>query len=298
MAGAWARPCWADCWPSGRVTVDEVAVVEVSADRRDHLAKRFPGIRVVAEPVAADGVIVATKPADVVEALRAAVGGRRGPGAVDRRRRADRDARDALPAATCAVVRAMPNTPALVGAGAAAICGGRAAPRRPTWPGPRRSSPRSGTWSGSPSRLLDAVTGLSGSGPAYVFLDRRGPDRRRSAERPAPRHRRRPRPPDPVRRGRAAGRAPPTAPSASRRGHLTRPGRPRRASASSRTARCAPRSSTPSPPRPSGPPSWDRLTPWALRYSTVTFLSDYGRTDEFVGVVHSVIRGRAPPTCG
>jgi S-adenosylmethionine hydrolase len=32
----------------------------------------------------------------------------------------------------------------------------------------------------------------------------------------------------------------------------------------------------------------------SLRYSTVTFLSDYGRTDEFVGVVHSVIRALSP----
>jgi len=31
-------------------------------------------------------------------------------------------------------------------------------------------------------------------------------------------------------------------------------------------------------------------------YDTVTFLSDYGRTDEFVGVVHSVIRSLAPAT--
>lgn len=31
-----------------------------------------------------------------------------------------------------------------------------------------------------------------------------------------------------------------------------------------------------------------------LRYDTVSFLSDYGRTDEFVGVVHSVIRSTAP----
>jgi S-adenosylmethionine hydrolase len=30
------------------------------------------------------------------------------------------------------------------------------------------------------------------------------------------------------------------------------------------------------------------------RYDTITFLSDYGRTDEFVGVVHSVIRSIAP----
>ncbi|MDZ7674474.1 MAG: SAM-dependent chlorinase/fluorinase [Acidimicrobiales bacterium] len=32
----------------------------------------------------------------------------------------------------------------------------------------------------------------------------------------------------------------------------------------------------------------------ALRYDTVSFLSDYGRRDEFVGVVHSVIRSTAP----
>lgn len=30
------------------------------------------------------------------------------------------------------------------------------------------------------------------------------------------------------------------------------------------------------------------------RYSTISFLSDYGRVDEFVGVVHSVIRSLAP----
>ena len=30
------------------------------------------------------------------------------------------------------------------------------------------------------------------------------------------------------------------------------------------------------------------------RYETVSFLSDYGTTDEFVGVVHSVIRDLAP----
>ena len=34
--------------------------------------------------------------------------------------------------------------------------------------------------------------------------------------------------------------------------------------------------------------------PDALRYDTISFLSDYGRGDEFVGVVHSVIRSTAP----
>lgn len=31
-----------------------------------------------------------------------------------------------------------------------------------------------------------------------------------------------------------------------------------------------------------------------LRYDTITFLSDYGRRDEFVGVVHSIIRATVP----
>lgn len=31
-----------------------------------------------------------------------------------------------------------------------------------------------------------------------------------------------------------------------------------------------------------------------LRYETISFLSDYGRSDEFVGVVHSVLRSQAP----
>src|ERR1700720_1752006 len=32
----------------------------------------------------------------------------------------------------------------------------------------------------------------------------------------------------------------------------------------------------------------------ARRYQTISFLSDYGLADEFVGVVHSVIRSIAP----
>ncbi|MFA9564916.1 MAG: S-adenosyl-l-methionine hydroxide adenosyltransferase family protein [Acidimicrobiales bacterium] len=37
------------------------------------------------------------------------------------------------------------------------------------------------------------------------------------------------------------------------------------------------------------------MTDESLRYDTVSFLSDFGLEDEFVGVVHSVIRSLAPP---
>ena len=67
------------------------------------------------------------------------------------------------------VVRAMPNTPALVGLGAAAIAAGSHAGDEHLAPG--GVDPRLvGTVARVPESLLDAVTGLSGSGPAYVFL--------------------------------------------------------------------------------------------------------------------------------
>ncbi len=67
------------------------------------------------------------------------------------------------------VVRAMPNTPALVRTGATAIAAG-------THAGPQdmelaETVFRSvGIVERVPEALMDAVTGLSGSGPAYVFL--------------------------------------------------------------------------------------------------------------------------------
>ena len=67
------------------------------------------------------------------------------------------------------VVRAMPNMPALVGAGAAAIAGGRAAgPDDLAWA--QSVLEAVGTVVTVSESTLDAVTGLSGSGPAYVFL--------------------------------------------------------------------------------------------------------------------------------
>jgi pyrroline-5-carboxylate reductase len=148
-------------------TAAELAVVEPVDARRKELADQFSGIGVHAEPVDADGAVIAVKPNDVETACRAT-------GAHVRRvlsiaagvPLARLEA--ALPAGM-PVVRAMPNTPALVGAGAAAIAPGAAASDDDlTWAEGILGAV--GTVTRVPEKLLDAVTGLSGSGPAYVFL--------------------------------------------------------------------------------------------------------------------------------
>lgn len=67
------------------------------------------------------------------------------------------------------VVRVMPNTPALIGAGASALCRGTHASED------HLSQARSifeavGRAVVVEEKLMDAVTGLSGSGPAYIYI--------------------------------------------------------------------------------------------------------------------------------
>lgn len=152
---------------AGWAPAAELRVVEAVAARRDELTSRFAGVDVTDTAGPADGTVVAVKPGDVEAACRSlgADGGRVLSIAAGVRL-ATLEA--ALPAGT-AVVRAMPNTPALVGAGASAIAGGTAAgPDDLDWAESVLAAV--GTVARVPEGLLDAVTGLSGSGPAYVFL--------------------------------------------------------------------------------------------------------------------------------
>src|SRR4029077_4715653 len=67
------------------------------------------------------------------------------------------------------VVRVMPNTPALVGASASAFAPGQAAQPEDAQLTQKLFSAVGVAYPVKES-LLDAVTGLSGSGPAYAFL--------------------------------------------------------------------------------------------------------------------------------
>jgi len=152
---------------SGRAA-DAVTVVESDPDRRDHLAKRFEGLEVVAEPVAAAGAVVAVKPQHVADVCRT-LGALGVPRILSIAAGVRLATMEAEVPGTVAVVRAMPNTPALVGQGAAAIAGGpTTAEDDLVWAEGILAA--IGTVARVREEQLDAVTGLSGSGPAYVFL--------------------------------------------------------------------------------------------------------------------------------
>jgi pyrroline-5-carboxylate reductase len=166
-------------WLRAGLAPDSVVMMEKDESRRRDLGLLLPGVRIQSgTPGTSDvpsspgsrtveGVVLAVKPADATRACELAEmsGARRvlsimagvpirsletwiGPGP--------------------SVLRAMPNTPALVGAGVSALAGSASA------------SEKDFVWAASLLAAvgivvrvdeddLDAVTGLSGSGPAYVF---------------------------------------------------------------------------------------------------------------------------------
>jgi pyrroline-5-carboxylate reductase len=156
---------------SGWAPATDLAVVEPVANRRAVLQEQFPDLLVSDSLVEAEGAVIAVKPAAVAEVCRALDGFGGGPPARVLSIAAGvtlATLEGALPAGVAAV-RAMPNTPALVGAGAAAIAGGSTATEADLdWAAGILAAV--GSVARVPEHLLDAVTGLSGSGPAYVFL--------------------------------------------------------------------------------------------------------------------------------
>jgi len=123
---------------------------------------------------ASDVVVLAVKPG-LVEPALAALGGR-GAAALARPLWVSIAAgvpiaalAGALPAGA-RIVRAMPNTPALVRAGATAFVAGEAATPRDRALARALFEGVGLAWEAPSEALLDGVTGLSGSGPAYVFV--------------------------------------------------------------------------------------------------------------------------------
>ncbi|MCE2513022.1 MAG: pyrroline-5-carboxylate reductase [Acidimicrobiia bacterium] len=154
VASGWAEP-------------GELHVVEPDPARQKAVPAAVPGVSVSTEALYGIGAVIAVKP-DVVAAVLPALAAASTARVLSIAAGVRTEALEAgLPAGT-PVVRAMPNTPALVGVGAAAIAGGSAAaPGDLEWA--RGILEAVGTVVVVAEADLDAVTGLSGSGPAYVF---------------------------------------------------------------------------------------------------------------------------------
>ncbi len=153
---------------SGAFEASTIAVVEVAAARRDDLASLFPGVRVDTSVPPCAGAVLAVKPADTPAAASAA--GESGATRVLSIAAGVRVATiEAAVGPDVAVVRAMPNTPALVRLGACAIAPGTTAGSDDiAWA--HRILEAVGTVDEVDESSLDAFTGVAGSGPAYVFL--------------------------------------------------------------------------------------------------------------------------------
>ena len=157
---------------SGR-DADKLVVAEPHAGRGGELTERY-GVRTVQTvPAAVEGadlVVIAVKP-DVVGVILPEIAGTLKSGAVVASVAAGvptRKYEDALPDGT-AVVRIMPNTAMLVGRAMSGISGGRDAAERDVAL-VRAVMESVGQVLVLPESKLDALTALSGSGPAYVFL--------------------------------------------------------------------------------------------------------------------------------
>jgi pyrroline-5-carboxylate reductase len=154
-------------WPAARISV-----VEPSDEQRARIAAARPGVRLLAQADASLGqaqmVIWAVKPQSFAEA--AAACGPHLAGALQLSVMAGvRSEAIARAAGTERVVRAMPNTPALIGKGIAGLVARASVSAEDRALVERVLGPSGSLVWFDAEADLDAVTALSGSGPAYVF---------------------------------------------------------------------------------------------------------------------------------
>ena len=169
LLGGLLRSDWA--------SVADVTVVEPVAERREALTQAYPGLRTLAAPEPGPlgdggerivGAVLAVK-TDAAEGACRALGVTGVTRLLSVVAGVPAVRLEAALGGEPVVVRAMPNTPALVGAGVTAISGGSFATSHDlAWAEDVLSAV--GTVVRLPERLLDAVTGVSGSGPAWFFL--------------------------------------------------------------------------------------------------------------------------------
>lgn len=151
----------------GGLAPNMLTIVELSPDQRKTLSSTFPGVHIEEFVKKCSAAVIAVKPADAAQATTLAV---------------QAGARTVLSIAAgvslatlqkaagdgVAIIRAMPNTPSLVGEGAAGFALGTSC----TESSEKFAAEVLGSV-GIAVRVqeeqIDAITGLTGSGPAYLF---------------------------------------------------------------------------------------------------------------------------------
>lgn len=156
---------------SGAMKASDVVVSDVHAGSAEKLAKAT-GASVAATNEAlvdkADAIVLCVKPNDALDALRGVSGKLNGKLVISIVAAVDAKSLESAAGSGARVVRVMPNTPALVGEGASAYALGSTATEDDAKLVEKILS-GVGMAVRLKESLLDAVTGLSGSGPAYVF---------------------------------------------------------------------------------------------------------------------------------
>ncbi|MSO58731.1 MAG: pyrroline-5-carboxylate reductase [Ilumatobacteraceae bacterium] len=152
---------------AGGVSAGSIVVVEIDDEKRDAVARQF-GVRTSSTIISCDSAIVAVKPQSVVDvcielrkvAVQRVVSIAAGISLATLERALGSD---------IAAIRAMPNTPALVGEGVSGFAVSA------------NCSPADIDWAESilaavgvvvrvPEEQIDAVTAVASSGPGYLFL--------------------------------------------------------------------------------------------------------------------------------
>lgn len=157
---------------AGVVAPEDVTVTVRRSDHAEELAQRH-GVRATTDnptALAADVVVLGLKPQvlpGVLEQHGTAVRGR--ALVVSLAAGTSTTRLDQLLPAAPAIVRVMTNTPALVGAATSVVCAGPRATQRHLRLVEQLVAPL-GDVRVLPESAIDAVTAVSGSGPAYVFL--------------------------------------------------------------------------------------------------------------------------------
>ena len=160
-------------WLDQRVASESIVVVEPSAAARDRLDTRVDAVASAGAipSVHFDAVVFAVKPQDMARVLPT-YRGFADPATVFISIAAGRSLQFMAEhlGAEVAAVRAMPNTPAAIGAGMTVLCGNRSAAGQHRAAATTLLGSVGATAWIEDEDLMDAATAVSGSGPAYVFL--------------------------------------------------------------------------------------------------------------------------------